>query len=148
MLVVIGFAMTFVLPGISALITRQRINRNDNPCQGETQATTTAPARAEESTTFAGNASRTLIMTAAVICIFMAAIESTVVATAMPTIVSQLGDFHLFSWVFSAYLLTQSVSIPFAGRFADLVRPQADYLLRPRPCFWSARRPAAWRRTC
>ncbi|HXE28178.1 MAG TPA: MFS transporter, partial [Stellaceae bacterium] len=59
-------------------------------------------------------------MTAAVICMFMAAIESTVVATAMPTIVGQLGDFHLFSWVFSIYLLSQSVTLPLAGRFADL----------------------------
>jgi EmrB/QacA subfamily drug resistance transporter len=51
---------------------------------------------------------------------FMAAVESTIVATAMPTIVSDLGDFHLFSWVFAAYLLTQAVSIPIYGRLADL----------------------------
>jgi EmrB/QacA subfamily drug resistance transporter len=51
---------------------------------------------------------------------FMAAIESTIVATAMPTIVADLGDFHLFSWVFAAYLLTQAVSIPIYGRLADL----------------------------
>ena len=87
---------------------------------GEAPATTTAPAPAEESTVFARGASRPWIMTAAVICIFMTAIEGTVVATAMPTIVSQLGDFHLFSWVFSAYFLTQAVSIPLSGRFADL----------------------------
>ncbi len=87
---------------------------------GEAPATTTAPAPSEESTAFASKASRPLIMAAAVICIFMTAIEGTVVATAMPTIVSQLGDFHLFSWVFSAYFLTQSVSIPLSGRFADL----------------------------
>ena len=51
---------------------------------------------------------------------FMAAVENTIVATAMPTIVADLGDFHLFSWVFSAYLLTQAVSIPIYGRLADL----------------------------
>jgi EmrB/QacA subfamily drug resistance transporter len=51
---------------------------------------------------------------------FMAAVESTIVATAMPTIVADLGDFHLFSWVFAAYLLTQAVSIPIYGRLADL----------------------------
>jgi EmrB/QacA subfamily drug resistance transporter len=79
-----------------------------------------ATAHSEESSAFASNASRPWIMTAAVICIFMTAIEGTVVATAMPTIVSQLGDFHLFSWVFSAYFLTQAVSIPLSGRFADL----------------------------
>jgi MFS family permease len=51
---------------------------------------------------------------------FMAAVESTIVATAMLTIVAELGDFHLFSWVFAAYLLTQAVSIPIYGRLADL----------------------------
>jgi EmrB/QacA subfamily drug resistance transporter len=52
--------------------------------------------------------------------IFMAAVEATIVATAMPTIVSELGGFHLFSWVFAAYLLTQAVSTPVYGRLADL----------------------------
>ncbi|MDQ2801365.1 MAG: MFS transporter, partial [Pseudomonadota bacterium] len=50
----------------------------------------------------------------------MAAVESTIVATAMPTIVADLGGFQLFSWVFTIYLLTQAVSIPVYGRLADL----------------------------
>jgi MFS family permease len=52
--------------------------------------------------------------------IFMAAVEATIVATAMPPIVGQLGAFHLFSWVFAAYLLAQAVSTPVYGRLADL----------------------------
>ncbi|HEX3399662.1 MAG TPA: MFS transporter, partial [Acetobacteraceae bacterium] len=51
---------------------------------------------------------------------FMAAVESTIVATAMPTIVADLGGFSLFSWVFAVYLLTQAVSIPVYGRLADV----------------------------
>jgi EmrB/QacA subfamily drug resistance transporter len=51
---------------------------------------------------------------------FMAAVESTIVATAMPTIVADLGGFSLFSWVFAVYLLTQAVSIPIYGRLADI----------------------------
>ena len=51
---------------------------------------------------------------------FMIAIEGTIVATAMPTIVGALGGFELFSWVFTAYLLTQAVTIPIYGRLADL----------------------------
>ena len=51
---------------------------------------------------------------------FMIAIEGTIVATAMPTIVGQLGGFDLFTWVFTAYLLTQAVTIPIYGRLADL----------------------------
>src|SRR5215471_12103990 len=51
---------------------------------------------------------------------FMAAVESSIIATAMPTIVANLGGFNLFSWVFAVYLLTQSVSIPVYGRLADI----------------------------
>ena len=51
---------------------------------------------------------------------FMTAVESTIVATAMPTIVATLGDFHLFSWVFAVYLLFQAVSVPIYGRLSDL----------------------------
>lgn len=63
---------------------------------------------------------RSLILAACMMATFMAAVESTIVATAMPTIVADLGDFHLFSWVFAAYLLSQAVSIPIYGRLADL----------------------------
>lgn len=51
---------------------------------------------------------------------FMAAIEGTIVATAMPTIVAELGSFELFSWVFASYFLTQAVTTPIYGRLADL----------------------------
>ncbi len=51
---------------------------------------------------------------------FMVAVEATIVATAMPTIVSDLGGFHLFSWVFTAYLLATAVTVPIYGRLADL----------------------------
>jgi EmrB/QacA subfamily drug resistance transporter len=54
------------------------------------------------------------------LAIFMAAVEATIVATAMPTIVAELGGFRLFSWVFAAYLLAAAVSTPLYGRLADL----------------------------
>jgi|SRR5579862_5582503 len=50
---------------------------------------------------------------------FVSAIEVTIVATAMPTIVGALGDFDLFSWVFTAYLLVQGVTVPIYGRLCD-----------------------------
>lgn len=50
---------------------------------------------------------------------FVSAIEVTIVATAMPTIVAALGDFDLFSWVFTAYLLVQGVTVPIYGRLCD-----------------------------
>jgi EmrB/QacA subfamily drug resistance transporter len=63
---------------------------------------------------------RALILAACLMATFMAAVESTIVATAMPTIVAKLGGFDLFSWVFAVYLLTQAVSIPIYGRLADI----------------------------
>jgi MFS family permease len=50
----------------------------------------------------------------------LSAMDNTVVATAIPQVVRDLGGFSLFSWVFSAYLLTQTVSIPVYGKLADL----------------------------
>ncbi len=63
---------------------------------------------------------RTLVLAGCLIATFMAAVESSIVATTIPTIVADLGGFHVFSWVFTIYLLTQAVSIPVYGRLADL----------------------------
>jgi EmrB/QacA subfamily drug resistance transporter len=65
-------------------------------------------------------ASRTWVIASVMAMMFMIAIEGTIVATAMPTIVGALGGFELFSWVFTAYLLAQAVTIPIYGRLADL----------------------------
>jgi EmrB/QacA subfamily drug resistance transporter len=59
-------------------------------------------------------------MAAVMLAIFMVATDSYIVATAMPTIVADLGGFRLFSWVFAAFLLAQAVTIPIYGRLADL----------------------------
>ena len=63
---------------------------------------------------------RRLVLMAVMMATFMAAMESSIVATAMPSIVAALGGFRLFSWAFAAYLLTQAVTIPIYGRLADL----------------------------
>ncbi|HEY3917133.1 MAG TPA: MFS transporter [Stellaceae bacterium] len=63
---------------------------------------------------------RVLIFIAALATVFITQIESTIVATAMPTIVAALGGFELLSWVFTVYLLTQAVTTPIYGRLADL----------------------------
>ena len=65
-------------------------------------------------------ARRRAVLVAAMVGMFMAAVESTIVATALPSIVADLGGFHLFSWVFAVYLLGQAVTIPIYGRLADL----------------------------
>lgn len=63
---------------------------------------------------------RGLVLAAALMAIFMPAVESSIVATALPTIIGDLGGFDLFSWVFAVPLLTTAVTIPLYGRLADL----------------------------
>src|SRR6185437_567190 len=63
---------------------------------------------------------RVLIFIAALASAFITQIESTIVATAMPTIVGEIGGFDLLSWVFTIYLLTQAVTTPIYGRLSDL----------------------------
>jgi EmrB/QacA subfamily drug resistance transporter len=50
----------------------------------------------------------------------MAALEMTVVSTAMPTVIGDLGGIQHYSWVFTAYLLASTVTVPFYGKLADL----------------------------
>lgn len=71
---------------------------------------------------------RDLVIAAMLISTFMAAVEVTVISTAMPTIVAQLGGFSLFSWTFGAYLLTQAVVTPLYGRLADSYGRKRVYL--------------------
>lgn len=60
-------------------------------------------------------------VTAALILVTaLASFESTVVSTAMPTIIGDLGGLPLYSWVFSIYLLTATVMMPVYGRLADI----------------------------
>jgi len=63
---------------------------------------------------------KVLIFIAALASVFIVQIESTIVSTAMPTIVGEIGGFELLSWVFTAYLLTQAVTTPLYGKLADL----------------------------
>jgi MFS family permease len=51
----------------------------------------------------------------------LVAIDSTIVATAVPSIVRDVGGFESFPWLFSAYLLAQAVSVPIYGKLSDMV---------------------------
>lgn len=63
---------------------------------------------------------RPVVLTGMVLAMILAAIEGTIVATAMPSIAARLGGFGLYSWVFSSYLLMQAVTTPVFGKLADL----------------------------
>lgn len=72
--------------------------------------------------------SKTLATIGLVIGIFLEALEGTVVATAMPTVVNDLGGQHLYALPFSIYLLTQTISAPLWGRVSDLMSRKKLYL--------------------
>lgn len=51
----------------------------------------------------------------------LVAIDATILATAVPSVVAELGQFHDFPWLFSVYLLAQAVSVPIYSKLADTV---------------------------
>ena len=63
---------------------------------------------------------RPLILASVMAAMFMIAIEATIVSTAMPQIAAQLGDLHLYAWVFSSFLLAQTATTVVFGKLADL----------------------------
>jgi EmrB/QacA subfamily drug resistance transporter len=64
---------------------------------------------------------RTILVTAGImLSLFLASMESTVVATAMPTIVGQLGGLEHYSWVFSAFMLASTTVVPLYGKLSDI----------------------------
>ncbi|MBS4209470.1 MDR family MFS transporter [Bacillus sp. FJAT-50079] len=60
------------------------------------------------------------VVIALLISTFLMAIEGTIVSTAMPKIVADLGGSHLYTWVISIYLLAVVISTPIFGKMADL----------------------------
>ncbi|HEY1720262.1 MAG TPA: MDR family MFS transporter [Magnetospirillaceae bacterium] len=64
--------------------------------------------------------SRALVIAAVMASMSMVALEATIVSTAMPQIVAQLGGLNLYSWVFSAFLLTQTAMTVVFGKLADV----------------------------
>jgi EmrB/QacA subfamily drug resistance transporter len=62
---------------------------------------------------------RACLIASIMLATFMVAIEATIVATAMPRIVGELGGFSYYSWVFSAFLLAQSTTTVIYGKLAD-----------------------------
>lgn len=60
--------------------------------------------------------------------LFMASMEATVIATAMPTIIGQLGGLEHYSWVFSAFMLASTATVPLYGKLSDLFGRRRLYL--------------------
>jgi len=75
----------------------------------------------ESAQTLEMSSRRRMAVTAGVITgMFLAALEATVVGTAMPTVIASLGGLSHYSWVFSAYLITSTITVPVWGKLSDL----------------------------
>jgi EmrB/QacA subfamily drug resistance transporter len=61
------------------------------------------------------------VLLSVMLSVGLVAMDATILATAVPSIVNDLGGFAQFPWLFSIYLLAQAVAIPIFGRFSDLV---------------------------
>ncbi len=73
---------------------------------------------------------RIILVTAGImLSLFLASMESTVVATAMPTIVGQLGGLEHYSWVFSAYMLASTTAVPLYGKLSDIYGRRRIYVI-------------------
>ena len=60
------------------------------------------------------------LFTGLLLAMLLAALDSTIVATALPTIVAELGNVERLSWVVTSYLLAQTIVIPLYGKLGDL----------------------------
>lgn len=84
----------------------------------------------EGAQTLAMSSRRRLWVTMGVITgMFLAALEATVVGTAMPTVIASLGGLSHYSWVFSAYLITSTITVPVWGKLSDLYGRRLLYQL-------------------
>lgn len=61
-----------------------------------------------------------VVLFGALLALFLAALDQTIVATAIPAIGRDLGDFHLVGWIITAYMLTSTAGIPILGKLGDI----------------------------
>ena len=63
---------------------------------------------------------RKWVVIALLCAVFLAAMEATAVATVMPTIIGDLGGLNHYAWVFTAYMMASTVTVPIYGKLSDL----------------------------
>jgi EmrB/QacA subfamily drug resistance transporter len=63
---------------------------------------------------------RKVILSGTLLGLLVSAVNQTTVSTALPRIVGELGGLHLFSWVFTSFMLTSTTVVPLAGKLSDI----------------------------
>ncbi|BBI35054.1 MDR family MFS transporter [Cohnella abietis] len=70
-----------------------------------------------------------LVVAGLLLGLFMAALDQTIVSTAMTTIIKKLGGFESFIWVYSAYMIAMVVSTPIFGKLSDMYGRKRFFLM-------------------
>ncbi|MGZ4159791.1 MAG: MDR family MFS transporter, partial [Neobacillus sp.] len=71
---------------------------------------------------------RTLLLIGLIIAMFFSALDGTIVGTAMPKIVGDLGGLSKMTWLTTAYMLSSTTVVPIAGKLADLLGRRTVYV--------------------
>lgn len=69
------------------------------------------------------------IMGGVMLAMLLSALDQTILSTAMPKVVSELNGFEHLSWVFTAYMLASTITVPIFGKLSDLFGRRGFYLL-------------------
>lgn len=75
------------------------------------------------------NFKRFPVIAAALLVLFLSALDALIMAAAMPTIVADLGGLTLYSWVYSAALLSRTVALPIFGKLSDLFKTKSLFMI-------------------
>jgi MFS family permease len=79
-----------------------------------------APSLAEDPAIGLSQRAKLEILGAVLLGLFLVALDQTIVGTALPKIVTDLGGNDLYTWVVTIYLLTSTITVPFYGKLSDL----------------------------
>ncbi|MDU4959098.1 MAG: MDR family MFS transporter [Sporomusaceae bacterium] len=71
---------------------------------------------------------RTVLLTGLFLALFFSSLDQTVVGTAMPRIIGELGGLSIMTWVTTAYMLTSTTIVPIAGKLADIYGRRRIYI--------------------
>ncbi|HLS89228.1 MAG TPA: MDR family MFS transporter [Sphingobacteriaceae bacterium] len=74
-------------------------------------------------------AQRRRVVASVLLATFLAAIDITIIETAMPRIVGALGGFSMLTWLVTAYMLTSTATIPIYGKLADLIGRKRTFII-------------------
>ena len=78
------------------------------------------PSLAEDPALGLSHRAKMEILGAVLLGLFLGALDQTIVGTALPKIVTDLGGNDLYGWVVTIYLLTSTISVPFYGKLSDI----------------------------